>query len=70
MLFVEGSHVVHGAGCQGNHALCLYMSKPVASLETVRLSDARTQNEAGISSERCDYLLSTQRHLHVHSKFL
>lgn len=27
----EGSHVVHGACCQGNHALCLYMSRPSAS---------------------------------------
>lgn len=67
--------MVHGAGCQGNHVLRLYMSRPVASLETIRLLDGRGQKknanyDVGISSERCDYLPSTQRHLHVHNKFL
>lgn len=37
--------MVHGAGCQGNHVLCLYMSRPVASLETIKLSDGRKQKK-------------------------
>lgn len=40
----EGSHVVHGAYCQGNHVLCLYMSRPNCfRWETIGLSGQRKQ---------------------------
>lgn len=47
IFFGEGSHVVHGTCCQGNHVLCLYMSRPVASFrdnQTVRSKETENAN--------------------------
>lgn len=53
--------MVHGACCQGNHVLCLYMSRPVASFgnnQTIRSKEIENANyDAHVASEKlqCHY---------------
>lgn len=48
--------MVHGARCQGNHVLCLYMSRPVASFgdnQTTRSKETENANyDARAASEK------------------